>query len=148
NLALADAVIRIWESKFHTNIDFWRPVTGIRQAAIDGNPATVADPTWSPLLDFTPPFPSYASGHSSMGGAFAGVLATVFGNDNITSTIGTDEPIVQSVTRTFTSFSQAGFEDALSRIYLGVHWRMDCEAAYATGLTIGQFVASNALLPL
>jgi PAP2 superfamily len=148
NLALADAVVKIWESKYHTNIDFWRPVTGIRQAATDGNPATVPDPSWNPLLEFTPPFPSYASGHSSMGGAFAGVLATIFGTDNLTFTIGTDEPIVQNVTRTFNSFSEAGFEDALSRIYLGVHWRMDCEAAYATGLRIGQYVATSVLLPL
>ena len=123
-------------------------MTGIRQAGTDGNPATVPDPNWSPLLEFTPPFPSYASGHSSMGGAFAGVLATVFGTDNLTFTIGTDEPIVQNVSRTFNSFSEAGFEDALSRIYLGVHWRMDCEAAYATGLRVGEHVASNVLLPL
>jgi hypothetical protein len=117
-------------------------------AAFDGNPATAPDASWDPLLEFTPPFPSYSSGHSSMGGAFAGVLSTIFGTDDVTFTIGTDEPIVHSVTRTFHSFSEAGFEDALSRIYLGVHWRMDCEAAYATGLRIGQHVASNVLRPL
>ena len=148
NLAMADGVIKIWESKYHTNIDLWRPVTGIRSAGSDGNPATVPDADWDPLLEFTPPFPSYGSGHSSMGGAFAGVLATVFGTDEVTFTIGTDEPIVSSVTRTFNSFSEAGFEDAISRVYLGVHWRMDCEAAYATGLRIGQHVASTVLQEL
>jgi hypothetical protein len=148
NLALADSVIKIWESKYHTSIDLWRPVTGIRRAAEDDNAATTPDPSWNPLLEFTPPFPSYASGHSSMGGAFGGVLATVFGTDDVTFTIGTDEPIVQNVTRTFHSFSEAGFEDALSRIYLGVHWRMDCEAGYGTGKRVGEYVASNALRPL
>jgi hypothetical protein len=148
NLAMADAVIKVWESKFHTNIDLWRPVTGIRLAAADGNLATVPDVSWEPLLEFTPPFPSYASGHSSMGGAFAGVLATAFGTDEVTFTIGTDEPIVQNVTRTFHSFSEAGFEDAISRVYLGVHWRMDCEAGYAAGLRIGTYVASTVLRPL
>ena len=148
NLAMADAVIKTWESKFHTNIDLWRPVTGIRLAAADGNPATVPDVDWEPLLEFTPPFPSYASGHSSMGGAFAGVLATAFGTDDLTFTIGTDEPIGQNVTRTFHSFSEAGFEDAISRVYLGVHWRMDCEAAYAAGERIGTYVASTVLRPL
>jgi hypothetical protein len=148
NMALADAVIKVWESKYHTDIDLWRPVTGIRRAAEDGNGATVADPNWVQLLEFTPPFPSYASGHSSMGGVFAGVMSTAFGTDDVTFTIGTDEPIVQNVTRTFNSFSQAGFEDALSRIYLGVHWRMDCEAAFGTGRQIGEYVATNVLRPL
>ena len=31
NVAMADAAIAIWESKFH--YDFWRPVTGIRESA-------------------------------------------------------------------------------------------------------------------
>jgi hypothetical protein len=147
NLAIADTVIKVWESKFHTNIDFWRPVTGIRQASTDDNPSTIADPNWVQLLEFTPHFPSYASGHSGMGGAFASVMAQYFGTDDITFTIGTDEPIVQNVTRTFNSFSDAGFEDAISRIYLGVHWRMDCEAAFDCGYRVGDHVARNALQP-
>jgi hypothetical protein len=84
NVSLADAAIAIWESKYH--YEFWRPVTGIREAAKgtgptgkgDGNPATIGDPTFTPLgapasnLDgpnFTPPFPSYPSGHGGFGGA-------------------------------------------------------------------------------
>jgi membrane-associated phospholipid phosphatase len=148
NLALADGVIVTWEAKYHTNIDFWRPVTGIRQAATDGNPATAPDAGWVQLLEFTPPFPSYTSGHSCMGGTWAGVLRSFFGTDEVAFTIGTDEPIVQNVTRNFHSFTQAGFEDAVSRIYLGVHWRMDCEASYNAGLKIGDFVAHSVLRPL
>ena len=49
NVAMADAGIAIWESKYY--YDFWRPVTGIREAdedtgptgAGDGNPATYGD---------------------------------------------------------------------------------------------------------
>ncbi len=37
----------------------WRPVTAIRQADTDLNPATDPDATWLPLLT-TPPYPSYA----------------------------------------------------------------------------------------
>ena len=56
NLAMADAGIAVWESKYYH--DFWRPVTGIREAdpgsgptgAGDGNPATSGDPTFTPLL--------------------------------------------------------------------------------------------------
>ena len=52
---MADAGIAIWESKYY--YEFWRPVTGIREAdagtgptgAGDGNPATIGDPTFTPL---------------------------------------------------------------------------------------------------
>ena len=83
NVAMADAGIGIWESKYF--YDFWRPVTGIREAdagtgptgAGDGNPATLGDPTFMPLgapgsnlngPNFTPPFPAYPSGHAGFGG--------------------------------------------------------------------------------
>ena len=69
--AMADAGIACWESKYVYR--FWRPVGGIREADTDGNPDTIADPEFSPLgapasntnpgVNFTPPFPAYASGH-------------------------------------------------------------------------------------
>jgi hypothetical protein len=66
NLAAADALIGCWNDKYYWQ--FWRPITAIREADTDGNPATQADPTWLPLFDpttpvcnppplFTPPFP-------------------------------------------------------------------------------------------
>ena len=47
NLAMADGYIGTFDTKYHYR--FWRPVTAIRLADIDGNPATTADPTWTPL---------------------------------------------------------------------------------------------------
>ena len=47
NMALTDGYIGTFETKYHYR--FWRPVTAIRLADIDGNPATIADPTWTPL---------------------------------------------------------------------------------------------------
>jgi len=47
NMALSDGYVGTFETKYHYR--FWRPVTAIRLAAIDGNPATTADPTWTPL---------------------------------------------------------------------------------------------------
>ena len=49
NLAAADAVIGCWNDKYYWQ--FWRPITAIRAADADGNPATQADPTWLPLFD-------------------------------------------------------------------------------------------------
>jgi hypothetical protein len=62
NLAGADAFIASWDAKFTYNQ--WRPVTAIREADIDGNPETIADPNWTPLL-VTPPFPDYIAGHTT-----------------------------------------------------------------------------------
>jgi hypothetical protein len=53
NLAAADGAISCWNDKYHWN--FWRPITAIREAATDGNPATEADPGWTPLFA-TPAF--------------------------------------------------------------------------------------------
>jgi ABC-type molybdate transport system substrate-binding protein len=75
---MADAGIASWNAKYE--YDFWRPVTGIRDGANDGNPDTVGDVNWTPLgapatngtgdgVNFTPPFPSYTSGHATFGGA-------------------------------------------------------------------------------
>ena len=89
NMAMADAGIAIWESKYY--YELWRPVTGIRESDAgtgptglgDGNPATVGDPTFMPLgapasnstgPNFTPPFPSYPSGHAGFGGALFQIL--------------------------------------------------------------------------
>src|SRR6185295_2846140 len=94
NVALADAGIAIWESKFF--YDFWRPVTGVREAdentgssgAGDGNPDTLGDPNFMPLgapgsnlngPNFTPPFPSYPSGHGGFGGALFQMLRRFYG---------------------------------------------------------------------
>ena len=77
NMALADGYIGSFDTKYHYN--YWRPVTAIREAATDGNPRTIADPTWTPLVT-TPPIPDYDSAHSVEGGAAAAVLARVLGN--------------------------------------------------------------------
>src|SRR5256885_1299837 len=47
NSAMADAGMAIWESKYY--YQFWRPVSGIREADNDGNPNTISDPSFMPL---------------------------------------------------------------------------------------------------
>jgi hypothetical protein len=49
DLSAADALITAWNDKYYWN--FWRPITAIRKADIDGNPATLRDTTWKPLFD-------------------------------------------------------------------------------------------------
>jgi hypothetical protein len=54
------------------------PATAIRAADSDGNPETIADPSWTPLLA-TPPLPDYIAGHTTYAGAAEEVLEHVFG---------------------------------------------------------------------
>jgi len=148
NIALADAGIVAWDCKYDTDFDFWRPVTGIREADTDGNPHTLADPNWEPLNAFTPPFPAYISGHATFAAAAAAVFAHFFGTDRITYTISTDDPLYAGGPRTYRSLSEAAVENARSRIYLGVHWQFDADDGLAAGTALGQYVARSILRPV
>jgi hypothetical protein len=140
NLALADAAIVAWDCKYV--YDLWRPVTAIRAADLDGNAATLADATWTPLL-VTPPFPSYTSGHSTFSSAAAAVLAGFFGSDDISFTTGSDA--LPGETRSFASFSAAAAEAGQSRIYGGIHFQFDNQDGLTSGANLGAYVVENYL---
>jgi membrane-associated phospholipid phosphatase len=94
----------------------------------------------------SPPFPAYISGHATFAGAWAGVMKSFFGTDNVTFTANTEDPfIANGVTRTFTSFSAAAAENARSRIYLGVHYQWDADAGISSGTAIGTWIVANRL---
>lgn len=153
NLALADAGIAAWDSKY--SYDLWRPIDAIRQADTDNNPDTQQDLTWQPLL-VSPPFPTYTSGHSTFSGAGDAVLTTLLGN-NIAFTSQMDShsapnqrPLVQStvVSRAFASFSDAAAEAGVSRIYGGIHFDFDNTSGLEVGRRIGASVTAAQLLPI
>jgi len=151
-LAMGDAGIAAWDMKYATDIDLWRPVSAIRAADTDGNPLTDADPSWLPLNAFSPPFPAYVSGHAMFGAAHAGVMAEFFGTDNVTFTVDSEDPYYNALPtngpRTFTKFSDAAWENSISRLYLGVHFRFDAADGYIAGLALGHEVGQNFLTPL
>ena len=128
NLAAADAVIGCWHSKYLWN--FWRPVTAIREASSDGNPATVGDPAWLPLFDpstpqfgpplTTPAFPDHPSGHGCASGAVLESLERFFGSDRVPLTITSDRT---RTTRHFRRLSDALEEIVDARVWAGVHFR-------------------------
>ena len=140
---MADAVISCWDAKYE--FSFWRPVTGIREAANDGNPDTAADAGWTPLL-VTPNFPAYTSGHSTVSGAAAAVLADFFGTDNVAYTLPSQNPAIAA--RSYTSFSQAAAESAVSRLYGGIHWSFDNNVGLTAGTAVGEYVVANFLRPV
>lgn len=157
NISLADAGIACWESKYHYNL--WRPVVGIRTD--DNNPETVTDPNYKPLgapasnggVDFTPPFPSYVSGHGTFGSALFQTLRNIFGTDSIPFTFVSDEyngitqdsngEIRELKPRHFNKLSDAEYENAKSRIYLGIHWNFDATEAIIMGRKVADDVFSK-----
>jgi hypothetical protein len=143
NISLADAGITCWEGKF--GYSYWRPITAIHDAALDGNPDTTADRTWQPLLK-TPPFPSYASGHSSFSGAAAAALARFFGSDAIRFSIGSDG--TPGVIRSYDGFWAAAQEAGRSRIYGGIHYEFDNQEGLRTGREVAEYIARYYLLPV
>jgi hypothetical protein len=152
NMALADGYIAVMNDKYLYK--FWRPVTAIREADTDGNAATTADPTWTPL-EVTPGIPDHPSGHSIEGGAAAGALIGFFGTDHVRfsacsvtvttgdGNCGSANPILHR----FSSFTQAAEENAESRIWIGFHFRYATSQGTDEGLKIGSWAASHVLQP-
>jgi hypothetical protein len=140
NVALNDSWIAGWDTKFH--YDFWRPITAIQQADLDGNTDTELDATWAPLRP-TPGVPEYISTHSALGEAAAVVLTETLGPSPFSMTSTTALPA--GSTRSFTDFYSASFENTQSRVWVGVHFRKACEDGRAMGHEIGEIVAD--LLP-
>jgi membrane-associated phospholipid phosphatase len=134
NLSFADSAIAMYDAKYHYQL--WRPVTAIRLADTDGNPATMADPTWTPLAP-TAPDPSYPGAHSTFSAAGAAVLSAFFGNRD---EIQVSSPAVPGAVRTFSTYSGVATEAGLSRIYAGQHTRIDHVAGLQLGSSVARFV--------
>jgi hypothetical protein len=156
SLSMADAVICAWKEKYdNVQPRPWDLITG-SFSDTDGSPLTVRDQNWSSLLSSingvqSPPFPDFLSGHSAMGGTFASVMSYFFG-DSLTFDATSQE--LPGVVRSFDgfidgggvardSFYEAGLEDAISRLYGGVHIREACEDSFGVGLNVGAAVVQN-----
>jgi hypothetical protein len=139
NVTMADAAIACWDSKYR--YVFWRPITAIRAGLTPAD----ADPTWVPWLDFypagTPAHPEYPSGHSTVSGSAAFVLAAAFG-ENTAFTVTSD---VRPGTRSFSSFSDAVAEIANARVFGGIHFRTSCVRANTLGRAVADYVSRHAL---
>jgi len=143
NVTIADAFVAGFDAKYAVQHGhgFWRPVTAIRAADADGNPDTIGDPTWTPLIA-TPNHPSYVALHATQSYAAAYALASFFGTDRIRFTA-----TWAGVERSFDKFSAAAHEAGISRILAGIHWSFDVAVGWRVGRDVGRYVAANAFLP-
>jgi hypothetical protein len=125
-IAVADGFIGCWNEKF--KYDLVRPITYIRRTM---------DKKWEAIL-ITPPFPEYPSGHSSISGAAAVVLAKLFG-DHYAFEDHTHEAD-GLIPRKFNSFWDAAEEAGISRMYGGIHFRHAIELGLEQGKCVGSYV--------
>jgi hypothetical protein len=137
DLVMTDAGMACFDSKY--TYQRWRPITAIQHADLAGNPATTADPTWSPLLT-TPNHPEYPSQHGCITSALAQVIATALGTDNINATIPGAQGGATTLTTSQTFATVHDLEDQLvnARVWAGLHFRNSVLA----GETLGTHVAN------
>jgi PAP2 superfamily len=154
NLAAADAAIGCWNDKYY--YQFWRPITAIREAETDGNPATSADPPWLPLFDpatpvchtpllVTPPFPDHPSGHCCATGAYVNTLENFFGTDKISFSAFSNK---SCTTRSFERFSDALKEVTDARVWAGIHFRTADTQGAALGKKVAQYLKKHYFQPV
>jgi PAP2 superfamily len=134
NIAMADAAICAWDAKYTFHV--WRPVTAIN----------VTEPglNWASFI-VTPPFPDYASGHSTFSGAAATVLELFYGTDDLPFTTGSD--FLPGVYRSFETCGAAAGEAADSRLYGGIHFRSANQDGLQAGINIGELTGTHYLQP-
>jgi membrane-associated phospholipid phosphatase len=137
-MAMADAGIAVWHSKYYYNLQ--RPIDYIRE---------LKDPEWETIcfnpitgdMGKSPHFPAYPSGHAGFGAAASEVLSETFGF-HFPMTDRTHEGRTEflGAPRDFQSFNDMAVENAISRIYLGVHFRIDADEGLRVGKVAGRSV--------
>ncbi len=131
-MAVADAFINCWKTKYHYNVE--RPF-----AFIFYNIDTMWELYWP-----EPPFPAFYSGHAGQAASAATVLTKIFGeNFEFTDDSHFGRPMdrermVEYKIRNFKSFFEAAEESAMSRLYGGIHTRLDNEVGLVEGKKIGE----------
>ena len=131
-----DAGLACFDSKYFYL--FWRPITAIRNADQDGNPATTADPTWSPLLT-TPNHPEYPSQHGCFTSAFTDAIAAALHTKRLDVTIpgATGGGTTLTTTRHYNTVHEIQDEIVDARVWMGFHYRNSVEQ----GVKLGNDVA-------
>jgi hypothetical protein len=142
SLAIADSAITSWDSKVH--YVFWRPVTAIQEGDNDGNPHTVGQPSWQPLVN-TPNYPDYTSGANNVTGAVTRILQLFFRRDKLTFSVTTTNPLAVQQTRTYYRFSDAASDVVNARIHEGIHFRFADTAARRQGRHVAKWTFEHFL---
>ncbi|HKD95843.1 MAG TPA: vanadium-dependent haloperoxidase [Gaiellaceae bacterium] len=145
-LTAADAGIACWDSKyFYLG---WRPITAIRHADLDGNPATTADPGWTPLLA-TPTHPEYPSAHGCLTAAVTDAVAAAIGSNHLNITIpgATDGGTTLTTDRVFNNVQSVQNQILDARVWIGFHFRNSVVQGEKLGNDVAKYDLSQAFQP-
>ncbi|MEO5641636.1 MAG: vanadium-dependent haloperoxidase [Sphingomicrobium sp.] len=137
-MAEADYGLAMADAKMH--YQFWRPITAIRNAADDANPATAPDPGWMPLIP-TPNHPEYPCGHCGYAAMAAAVLRAEVGNSPPGGVVVQSRSLPDAVLQHLPTFDEWVRQVSFSRTLGGVHFRFSNEA----GEQMGDAVAAKVL---
>jgi len=140
NMSLADAHITVFESKYYYRT--WRPETAIPRAAEDGNPQT-APSAFTPFMA-TPCFPGYPSAHGVGAGAASRILWRTYGRHHPVINL---HPSVPGVVLAFDDLLDIVQAVSDARVYGGIHFRTDQDAAERQGRAVAQWSLDNYLRP-
>ena len=157
NVVGADTQIAGLYAKYHYL--FWRPVTAIDPTAVtadgfgpmpgydDGNPATVEQLGWRPLLT-TPNFAEYPAAHGYITSAMAEVFRTFFGTNHIDLDIHGFDPTGPAgnlnAVRHFDMTNDLRREIIDARLWAGLHYRFSGVAGVVLGRKIAHFALRHA----
>ena len=142
HVAGGDAMIACFDAKYH--YWFWRPYQAIAQADTDGNPTTMADPSWTPL-GVTPNFPEYPSAHACHSTAVVAALGAFFGTDKVPFTL---DSRVTGTTRNYQRLHDIVKDVDSARVLVGFHFLNSDEQGSALGRKVGRYVVNHHFQPL
>jgi hypothetical protein len=161
NVVGADAHISGIYAKYHYL--FWRPVTAIDPTAViadgfgpvpgydDGNPATVEQTGWRPLLT-TPNFAEYPAQHGVITSAMAEVFGAFLGTNQIDLDIHGFDPAGPpgnlSAVRHFDMSNDLRSEIIDARLWAGLHYRFSGVAGVVLGRNVAKYDLGHALQPI
>ena len=158
NTVSADALMSVLNQKYH--FLFWRPVTAIDPTSVtadefgpspgfdDGNPATVEQTGWRPLLP-TPNHPEYPGAHGTNTSAMAEVFSEFLGTDQIDLDIRGSTDVTGNLVavRHFDTADELRTDVVNARVWGGLHYRFSTEEGVQLGRKVAQYGLNHAFKP-
>jgi hypothetical protein len=149
-MSISDALVASFMNKYHYN--YWRPETGIRNGAADGNDKTEGESLFATFIP-TPCFPSYPSNHASGTNGGLEAMRRLFGAAGHDMTITNSVPALGAlpatvITRHYTQLKEIADDVDDARVYGGIHWRYDQVAGNVLGRAVATEVIKNNLRPV
>ena len=164
NLVGADALMSCFHAKYHYLL--WRPVTAINGSldptAVtndgfgpvpghdDGNPSTLEQPGWRPLLT-TPNHPEYPAAHGVITSAMAEVFSTFLDTNHINLDIHGFDPAGPAgnlaAVQQFDKPNDLRRQIIDARVWAGVHYRFSGVAGVVLGRNVAKYDLRHAFQP-